>query len=168
MVAGLVVAMRTMKSKRGDRIAFLTLDDKSGRLEVSLFGETFAQHQHLLEKDALLVIEGEVSMDDYTGNQKMVARKLAGIAQAREQHAKALIIKLDAREPQHSPDMVQQLVERLTPYQEGHCKVEIQYRNEEVKARFELDECWTIKPEQPLINQLKSLLGIEAVDIVYS
>ncbi|MCK5792642.1 MAG: DNA polymerase III subunit alpha, partial [Ketobacter sp.] len=37
IVAGLVIAQRVMKNKRGDKMAFLTLDDKSGRLEISIF-----------------------------------------------------------------------------------------------------------------------------------
>ena len=44
MVAGLVVALRITRSKRsGDRMAFVTLDDKTGRVEVSVFGKTFAR-----------------------------------------------------------------------------------------------------------------------------
>ncbi|MBD3634256.1 MAG: DNA polymerase III subunit alpha, partial [Methylophaga sp.] len=39
LTAGLIVAIRTMKSKSGSRMAFITLDDKSGRLEVRVFGE---------------------------------------------------------------------------------------------------------------------------------
>ena len=36
-LAGMIIALRTMKNKRGETMAFLTLDDKSGRIEVSLF-----------------------------------------------------------------------------------------------------------------------------------
>ena len=38
-LAGMIIALRTMKNKRGETMAFLTLDDKSGRIEVSLFSE---------------------------------------------------------------------------------------------------------------------------------
>jgi DNA polymerase-3 subunit alpha len=36
-LAGMIIALRTMKNKRGETMAFLILDDKSARIEVSLF-----------------------------------------------------------------------------------------------------------------------------------
>ena len=39
-LAGLVVDMRLMKNKRGDNMCFVTLDDRSGRMEVALFSAT--------------------------------------------------------------------------------------------------------------------------------
>ncbi len=58
-VAGLVVAMRTMKSKRGDTMAFITLDDRTGRIEASLFGELFDQLRGQIESDQVIIVEGK-------------------------------------------------------------------------------------------------------------
>lgn len=41
-VAGLIVNLRVMKNKKGDKMGFVTLDDRSGRIEASLFSEAFA------------------------------------------------------------------------------------------------------------------------------
>ena len=55
-VGGLIVGMRTMKSRRGETIAFVTLDDKSGRVEVSVFGDVFDKvREKLLKDDRALV-----------------------------------------------------------------------------------------------------------------
>jgi len=67
VVAGLVVAMRTMNTRRGDRMAFVTLDDRTGRLELAVFSELYTRHRDLLGKDNLLVVEGHVSVDEYSG-----------------------------------------------------------------------------------------------------
>ncbi|NIO40453.1 MAG: hypothetical protein GTO41_09830, partial [Burkholderiales bacterium] len=67
VVAGLVVATRTMRTRRGDRMIFVTLDDRSGRLELAVFSELYMRHRDLLVKDNLLVVEGFVSVDEYTG-----------------------------------------------------------------------------------------------------
>ncbi|MGB1061765.1 MAG: DNA polymerase III subunit alpha, partial [Ketobacter sp.] len=93
IVAGLVIAQRVMKNKRGDKMAFLTLDDKSGRLEISIFSDAYEEYKDQLIKDAVLVVEGDVSLDDYSGGLKMVTRKVFGIAQARENYAR--LISLD-------------------------------------------------------------------------
>ncbi|MCK4587844.1 MAG: DNA polymerase III subunit alpha, partial [Gammaproteobacteria bacterium] len=55
-VAGLVVAIRTMNTRRGDKIAFVTLDDRTGRLELAVFSEAYHQYRDLLAKDRLVVV----------------------------------------------------------------------------------------------------------------
>ncbi|MFN3235280.1 MAG: DNA polymerase III subunit alpha, partial [Gammaproteobacteria bacterium] len=67
VVAGLVIALRTMNTKRGDRMAFMTLDDNAGSIEIAVFADSFAEYRDLLIKDQLLIVEGEVSVDDYSG-----------------------------------------------------------------------------------------------------
>ena len=52
-VAGLVLEMR----RRPNRVT-LVLDDRSGRLEVSLYEEIYQQHRDIIVKDAILVIDG--------------------------------------------------------------------------------------------------------------
>ncbi|MCF6319655.1 MAG: hypothetical protein L3J83_10340, partial [Proteobacteria bacterium] len=47
VIAGLVVGIRTMKTKRGDTIAFLPLEDRSGRLELTLFSDTYEKVCHI-------------------------------------------------------------------------------------------------------------------------
>ena len=88
LVAGLVVAMRTMNTRRGGKMAFVTLDDRSGRLELAVFSETYDHYRDLLVKDRLVVVEGEVSVDDYSGGIKMSTRKIFDIDHAREAFAK--------------------------------------------------------------------------------
>ena len=65
-ISGMIVAMRILKNKRGDNFAFLTLDDKSGRIEISVWAEKFNAYRDILVKDALLVIKGVISEDDFT------------------------------------------------------------------------------------------------------
>ena len=45
-----------MKTKRGDTMAFVTLDDRSGRLEVAIFSDTYNEYREKLVKDSLLVV----------------------------------------------------------------------------------------------------------------
>ncbi|HUH38198.1 MAG TPA: DNA polymerase III subunit alpha, partial [Spongiibacteraceae bacterium] len=63
VLAGLVVAMRLMKNKRGDDMAFVTLDDKTARIEVAIFADALRDCRDRLVKDAVLVVEGQVALD---------------------------------------------------------------------------------------------------------
>src|SRR6185436_14338921 len=76
VVAGLVVSSRTMRSRRGDTLAFTVLDDRSGRIELSVFADVYDQHKTKIFKDAILVAEGEVQPDEYSGALKMRVMQL--------------------------------------------------------------------------------------------
>ena len=94
LVAGLVVSTRTMKSKRGETIAFILLDDRSARLEVSLFAKEYDQFRDLLQKDAILVVDCQVSVDDYSGSMRGRARSVMSLDEARQSCAQYLDLYL--------------------------------------------------------------------------
>src|SRR5690625_2750573 len=72
-VAGLVVASRVMRTKRGDNRAFITLDDRTGRIEVTVFSDSYNEARDLLLKDRLLVVTGQDHQEDYSGKLKKSA-----------------------------------------------------------------------------------------------
>jgi DNA polymerase III subunit alpha len=96
LIAGLIHDVRTMKSKRGDTIAIVTLDDRSGRIEASLFGEVYLQCRELLRKHSVVVVEGAVSLDEYNGNGQLQVRvrRLFSLQDARCQLARKLSLTL--------------------------------------------------------------------------
>lgn len=94
--AGLVIATRVMMTKRGSKMGLVTLDDKSARLEVMLFTEAFEKFNHLLEKDRILIIEGEVSFDDFSGGNRMTARNIIDMGEARNHFASAVEVDIDS------------------------------------------------------------------------
>ena len=96
LVGGLIHDIRIIKSKRGDSIAIVTLDDRSARIEASLFGEVYQQSRELLRKDSVVLIEGVVGIDEYNGNGQLQirARRLLSLQEARAQHARCVSLSL--------------------------------------------------------------------------
>ncbi|HAR55576.1 MAG TPA: DNA polymerase III subunit alpha, partial [Idiomarina baltica] len=72
-VAGLVIDVRVITNKRGQRFAIVTLDDKSARMDVMLYSNEYDSYQHVLEKDRILWAKGEVRFDNFSGSNRMVA-----------------------------------------------------------------------------------------------
>ncbi len=165
IVAGLIVAMRTMNTRRGDRMAFITLDDRSGRVELAVFAEPFQQFRDLLAKDRLVIVEGDVSIDDYTGGTKMSAQKIYDISRAREAFAWRLMITVDASRAGNG--FVNELGNVLKPFSSGHCPVYLQYMGQSAKARIRLGENWCVHPTDELIHRLHELAGEVNVEVQY-
>ena len=165
VIAGLVIAMRVMRNKRGDRMCFMTLDDKSGRLEVSVFSDTYEQYKDLILKDAVLVVEGDVSHDDYSGGLKMVTRKAFSIGQARENYARMLTIQLNQENVNNG--FSQAFESLVTDFKDGECRMRVDYQRQGAQARFYFNENWKVRPAPELIEGLEALCGEKSVSVQY-
>lgn len=165
VVAGLVVATRTMRTRRGDRMMFLTLDDRSGRLELAVFSELYARHRDLLVKDNLLVVSGAVSVDEYTGGFKMSAEGIYNISQARAALASKLVVDIDAELAQNG--FVEELKKILEPASRGRCPVYLNYQSEAAQAEIALGEEWKIDPSDHVLDSLLQMAGADSVHVIY-
>ncbi len=77
-VAGLVMAVARRNTQRG-AMASVLLDDKTGRLEATLFNEAFEQYRDLLLVDSVLVIEGNLHQRRVPRRQEPARRAGAGL-----------------------------------------------------------------------------------------
>jgi DNA polymerase III subunit alpha len=158
-VAGMVFDI----GKRGSRIIF-TLDDRSARLEASMFEETWQQYRSLIAKSAILVVEGSLRFDEYIEGWRLTAKRVIDIDHAREQNARRLII----RWPEHADrNFVKALEQALRPYRGGRCAVAIRYHGSAARADLVLSEEWSVKPTRDLTEKLSQLCGNEGFRVVY-
>jgi DNA polymerase-3 subunit alpha len=165
VVAGLVVGMRAMQTRRGDRMAFVTLDDRTGRLELAVFSELYERHRDLLAKDTLLVVEGQVSMDEYSGGFKMSAERIYNIDQARGTFASRLEIDVDAALA--TTGFMQELKQVLRPATPGNCLVCVRYDAGPASAEILLGPEWKVAPGGALLDRLSGLAGEGRVRLIY-
>ncbi|MDK2124534.1 DNA polymerase III subunit alpha [Parachitinimonas caeni] len=161
MLAGVVTSLRTKIGQRG-KMAFITLDDASTKLEVSIFSETFDENRGKLKEDALLVIEAKVSDDSYTGGLRIVADKVYDLAEARSRFASALKLQVGI----DAADAVR-LRRTLEPYLGGACPLEVYYRNQSAQCGLRLGEDWRITLRDDLIKDLQGWLGDTSVKVAF-
>jgi DNA polymerase-3 subunit alpha len=160
-VAGLVMDVR----KRGNRVT-VTLDDDSGRLEVSLFSEAFQEFRHLLTKDEIVVVSGTLRYDEFIGAWQVNARKVVHIDRVIESRARSMVLCLAPNG--QGQGLLTQLHDALLPYRKGHCDVAVQYVGTDAKARLQLGPEWTVRPSRELRDKLAGLLGPGNVRLLYA
>ncbi|MGR9051774.1 MAG: DNA polymerase III subunit alpha, partial [Gammaproteobacteria bacterium] len=166
--AGLIVELRTRQSKTGKTMAFATLDDRSGRLELAMFGEIYEKYRDLLSKDTLLVAEGSAGIDDFSGALRLSVEKLFSIEEARELYARCLSIDWPVPEAMTGErKLLDSLNEALLPFKGGRCPVVINYRSVKAKAVLQLGDDWRVYPSDELVNRLKRLSSPDAVGYKY-
>ncbi|KGY13534.1 DNA polymerase III subunit alpha [Vibrio tubiashii] len=165
-VAGLVIAARVMTTKRGTRIGIMTLDDRSGRMEVMLFSDALDRYAELLEKDKILVVSGQVSFDDFNGGLKMSAREVMDLGSAREKYARGLSVSLD--QSQINDRFFERFSQILEPHRAGSVPVHVYYQRSDARARLTLGTEWRVTPSDALLDDLKQLLGKGQVELEFN
>ncbi len=164
-VAGMVIGMRIMKNKRGDSFAFLTLDDKSGRIELSVWADKFNAYRDILSKDALLVIQGAVSEDSFTGGLKLVAESIQSIYEAR--CSKLRRLQLSVPKSDEAADWVDRFHHILSDFKEGSCPVTVEYNMPSAVGELSLGRQWLVQPRDELIARLREDFGKNSVTLHY-
>ncbi len=165
LVAGYVVSVRTLMTKRNTRMAIVKIEDRKDIIEVAVFSEVFEEARPLLQADQLLIIDGEVSIDEFSGGLRMSARRILDLSMARCEFAKSLLI--DATQISNMETTLPTLQSTLRQFQQGSCRVLINYQNSEGRARMLLGDEWKVFPKNDLIQSLKHLYGNDAVEVAY-
>lgn len=166
-VAGLVVEVRTRQTKLGKTMGFATIDDRTGRLEIAAFGDVYEKYRNIFVRDNLLIAEGTLETDNFSGALRLKLDKLYDIEQAREENALNISISW-VHTASDSKKFLDMLTTVLMPFQGGRCPVRIECRLASAQAILQLGNDWRVHPTDELIARLKLLSGIESVEPRYN
>jgi len=158
-IAGQVIAIR----KRGDAMAFVQVEDWSGRIEVSLFREAWIEYGPLLTRDAILVFDGGLSLDEFSGNYQLRVNAVATIESACERQARLLRVRLNGVRT----DFVARLQHTLAAHRGGQTPVRLTYHNAAGQADIELGAEWRVRASPALKDSLQALEGVVAAELVF-
>ena len=164
LIAGLVVNLRTMTSRRG-RMAVLTLDDRSARVEVVVYSDLYQTCRDILVKDQLLIARGEVTLDEVTGASAMTAEEICDLDTARARFARQLVIGIS--QSTLSNGFINDLSATLAPFKQGDTPVAIEYRRGDATGWLYLGNDWRVRPAQELLNRLRELDSPDRVEVGY-
>ena len=159
-VAGLIDEVK----KRGPRF-ILTLDDRTGRIEVNLFEDVFQKYRDLITKDALVLVDGMLRFDEFSDSWRLSAKRLTELDKVRETQARRLVLKW----PQNgnSKVLLGRLAEVLTPWRPGPCPITVQYTGSTATGALTLGNEWQVRASRELLEQLETLVGRGGVQVLY-
>ena len=106
-IGGIVSALRVTRTKKGDPMGVVLLEDWEGIVEVVVFPDTFAKTQRLLDADAPIIVRGKLDNDESVI--KILASEIYPIERAAEVLSRTVTIRVDARTAPSD------LAERLQP-----------------------------------------------------
>ncbi len=162
-IAGLIKAKKNHKSKKGDAMAFITVEDTTSNVEVVVFPTAYAGCAHLLDNDDPIVIQGQLKIED-EGEAKILADEIVSLAEAQEKYTEAARLIL-----QPSKVTRQKLDEIKTVIHKNHgpCTLTMVIHFEgRGEAEIEIQKDLTISPSRPFNDAIETILGYEAVSYI--
>ncbi|HEY9277061.1 MAG TPA: DNA polymerase III subunit alpha, partial [Methylotenera sp.] len=167
LLAGIVSGIRVRMTGRG-KMAIVGIDDGTTRIEVVVGNELLNQSQQLLKDDQLVIVEGRVSNDDFSGGIRVNARKLYDLSTLRNSKASFLKISCNGQAD------AMKLKTLLKPYcvstsdEQRGCAVKVEYHNTTSKVELMLGSEWRVDLHDELIEGLTQWLSQSNVKILYN
>ncbi len=165
-LAGILVGIRTRLDRKGQTMAFLTLDDKGSRMDVTIYAEKFEIFKDILTADEVLIVEATAQLNGYSGMLNIVADKILTMEQAREEYARCMMLEWNSLVVEaNTQTFIASLQEVMQPFTGGRCMLVINYQSATEKASVQLGDAWRVHPTDELILRLQRLLQQD--DAVY-
>jgi DNA polymerase-3 subunit alpha len=157
VLAGLVVGQR----RRGDTMAFVQIEDGYGRIECAFFREACLEYGPLLTRDRILLIEGQLQEDEFSGGYSLRARQAWDFKPLCARHARLLTLAIDNRHRDTLAD-----VERvLGAFRPGTTPLRLDLTTREARGRVDLNGEFGVRAEPELLGALRAVPGVESVSL---
>lgn len=160
-MGGVVDGIKEITTKKGDRMAFLTLQDLTGSCEVVVFPALYKQHPALLKKDATIFIRGRVnSRDDIP---KVLAEEAVPLDEVKRRFTR--LVSIDLHTAGLDPELLEKLKGILNSHR-GKVPVYLSFRDPNGKtAVIQPGDAYRVETNDELFHAIESLLGENAVKI---
>ena len=160
-IAGIISGHRSLKTRKGDPMAVITLEDRGGSLEGVVFPEAYRKYGSLIQPDTLVVARGRLERDEEAA--RLVVSEIQSFEAVLHQGATAMAVRLAS--PPHDRSTLEALAEVFGRHQGSRrVSIEIELRNKGEPLRLKAALADTrVRPSQELVEEVERLCGKGAV-----
>lgn len=159
-VCGLVKSIRNVLTKRGKKLAIINIENTDANVDIVVFSELLGQHE--LQNGEILLIEGDLDKDNFTGGNRILANSIYSLIDARQRFLKCLILKLSPTDA----SLISELRSLLQAYK-GKSVVQIKYTNDDAAAAINLGLDFRVCPSDEFIEKISTLISKNNVEFCY-
>ncbi len=159
-VGGTIRPLKILKTKNGDLMAFVALDDIQGSVEVVVFPEPYAEFHQLISDEAFVIIQGQVQKKE--NSVKILADRIVPMEMAEKEWTSSILINL------HTHGVGEDVLEKLKTIVDrypGECPVYLTvYIQGGATVVIQLSEADRLEPAPGLFKDVAALLGADAIE----
>jgi len=162
-VAGIIGAVKFVKTKKDERMATLILEDLTGRIDVVAFPESFKRYFEYLREGNLVWVKGRFMGEG--DNRRISLSEILPLGEAFQKQAKKVIIRVFI--PGLEETVIRELKDILEKYP-GECPVFFELDTpHSYRVRAQSIEVQSVAPSDELSRSVERLLGENSVIIEY-
>ncbi|QTA82331.1 DNA polymerase III, subunit alpha [Desulfonema limicola] len=159
-ICGIITNIKTIKTKKGDNMAFVTTEDMTGTIETIVFPSVYDQFSEILTNDKPVLIEGQLQKNEKNIN--ILADKIVSIDKAEETWSASIHINLDITKT--DKDILVKLRQVFDNYP-GNCPGYIHLLDPgNTEAIISVSQDIQLAPGEKLTREVNSILGYNAVE----
>jgi len=158
VLCGMFESYKSFISKKGDKMAFATLEDLSGKMECIVFPRTFGEYSHLLDSTEALVLTGTVNLDE--DPRKFFPSKIIKLKDVSDQSVQKVEINL--RTNQLSDFSLDQIKRALLGFR-GTTPVVLRFFHPLGKGEMALDNNYNVQASPQLATKINQILDADSV-----
>jgi DNA polymerase III subunit alpha len=161
-IGGIIASIRQLKTRKGDRMAVIMLEDPHGSVEVVVFPEAYGKCGSALEAGAMVVVKGKVELDDEAI--RMTANEVLPIDAMRRKMSRELSIKLTS--PPHGRQTFEALADLFARHQgDRRVVLELELRDQQppLRLRAPLAAAVRVRPSDQLATEVERICGAGTV-----
>ncbi|MBF0193259.1 MAG: DNA polymerase III subunit alpha [Magnetococcales bacterium] len=159
-IAGVVVDKKIHRTKKGELMAFFSLEDMAGQIEVIAFSEVFTACRDLLDEEGLLVVTGTIEPGEE--EPKMMATDVVSLADFRGGFCREL--RLQIKHEQLANKGMDSLAELISKNSGTACRVVVNLTIPDSKVQLKLGEAYKVTPSEELLSGAIGLFGTGAAN----
>jgi len=159
-LGGIITSVKTIMDKKGQQMAFVSLEDFQGTTEMVVFSEEYGEYQALLHVDSTVLVRGKLSGNGNGGSARFQAEEFVPLSEARERYARAVNVALSSVETKKK-DLGK--LKKIAKHHEGPCRLLIHVQTAEHGSLVIRSKDLTVAPSDELLSELREVLGKEAV-----
>ncbi len=161
IIGGVVSSIKETITKKGNKMAFITLEDLKGSIEVIIFSDAFKNFSHILYGDKPIIIKGKIDMDE--DKVSLIAREIMSLEEVIKKNPSDVHIKLNVSDL--SITKLYELRTLLNSYK-GNSNTFIHLLfvdgNEIIMS---LPTSWRVNPSNTFIEESKKIFGYNIVTL---
>jgi len=157
LVSGVIGQCRRLRTKKGEPMAVVTLEDRSAHLETVVYPETYSKFGALLEAERLVVVRGKFESDDET--KRLIATEVRPIEVVLSESGRPMAIHLTS--PPADRNTLESLAAVLSEFQgTGPVTLSVDLRGQvpPLMVRVRLTST-RVQPSQKLFEEIENLCG---------
>ncbi len=159
---GIVTSVKRKIDKRGNTMAFVTLEDFTGSAECIVFADAFSKFQHDLHPDAMVMVVGKGEVNGETV--KILVNEVYPMEKVREKFTKSIILSINVNDIKENTIIE---LRKLLEANRGNCLCFFDVIDSDRRRKYQSKK-YMVEPSERFLEEVKKILGPQNVRLTAS